>query len=287
MYAAQYIMKKISTSSLPNIRNAISMLLENGADPNTVNADGDSPLSILHKIECSQMHGMLGSEEAFEAMKAETESLLRLHGARAIKSSTCPDILSQVVAQLTVTLINVVTTNMIVESRDHQIAISSSIQLFRHWRLHPTVTSVSLQHGRTIEQDLLIFLQSPLVQNEHAIRNSETSRIEHTGRILGSSETPQPGDPQYLQSHNLGLVETKRSESPMQYAGLAPSERSKDCSYYLHRMAELQQRLFNVNRCLHYLDDHPHDSSETIDDLIAKATGQESGEVQEDAESLD
>lgn len=82
------------------------------------------------------------------------------------------------------------------------------------------------------------------------------------------------------------MLKAQVSEKINEHAGLASSTRSEGCSYYLHCLAELQQRLFNINRCLYYLDNHPNDSSQTIDELILKVTGQKSRKVQQDAEHL-
>lgn len=281
MYAAQAKVHVKNTVTILEIRDTIKILLEKGANPNTVNEDGDSPLLTLDRLNSARFD----SREA-EAVKEETKSLLRRYGAGEPKLSTFSDTLGQVAAQMTVNLIEFVTNAVGIESRDREIAAKSSAQLFCGWDLHPTVSSITLHCNTTIQQEITNFMLAQAEKYQQGISNPEESRKKHPGPDPRPSGTPPPDESPQSQTPELELPKAQVLEKADDYAGLAPSERSEDCSDYLHRLAELQQRLFNVNRCLHYLDDHPNDSSQTIDDLIAKAIGQESGKDQEDAESL-
>ena len=272
MYTARAKGHFKKTDTIFEIRDAIKVLLEKGANPNTVNEDGDSPLLTLDRLIPAQF-----DPRDVEAVKEETKTLLRRYGAGEPKLSASSDTLSQVVAQMTVNLIGFVTDAVDIELRDRQIAAKFSAQLFCGWHLHPTVSSITLHRNTTIQQEITEFMLAQAEQHEPDISNAEP------GPVFRLSGTPPPDDFPQSQTPNFELPKAQVSEKADRYGGLAPSERSEDCSYYLHRVAELQQRLFNVNRCLHYLDDHPDDSSETIDDLILKATGQESRNVQEDA----
>ena len=268
-----------------HIRDTIDMLLNNGANPITVNEDGDSPLIILEEVGPNRRLICWKSEseptkEKCEAVQAEIKGLLRRYRAGEAKPSTSSDTLSQVVAQLTVMLIEILTNDVGIGSRDHQIAVSSSAQFFRGWKFHPAVASVTLQDNRTIEQEITDFLLARVGQCEQDMANSGLSQKEHTRPISSSSETSLAGDLRLLQAHDLGLVKAKPLEDAEEYGGLPPSQSSKNCSHYLHRLTELQQRLFNVNRCLYYIDSNPDHGSGTIGDLITKATGQQSHKVQ-------
>ena len=277
-----YVAQSMANIALPvsHIRDTIAMLLNMGANPITVNEDGDSPLLILERLGPNRRltPWSPGSEEINDkrdAVQAEIKGLLRCYGAGEIKSPTSSDTLSQVVAQLTVNLIEIVTNVAVIEPRDHQRAVSSSAQLFRGWKLHSTVASVTLQDNRTIEQRIMKFMQSPLVELMRATANSENSWREHTGQTSSSPQISPPEDPPHFRLHKRALLETKASEESNKYGGLPPPQGSENCSHYLHRLAELQQRLFNVNRCLYYIDDNPNHGFKTIDDLITKATGQQ------------
>lgn len=208
----------------------------------------------------------------FEAAKEETKNLLRGHGAEEPMLPTSSAVLSQVVARMTVNLIEILTNAMGIRSRDHQIAAKSSAQFFCRWNLHPTVSSIKAGPNNTIQQDITDFRLAQMRKSGHDINNPEESQTKHSG----SAGTTPPDDSAPLQNLEIGLPKAQESEKANKYGGLMPSERSEDCSYYLHRLAELQQRLFDVNRCLYYLDDHPDDISNTINDLVAKATRQES-----------
>ena len=263
-----------------HIRDTIDLLLHKGANPITVNEDGESSLLILERLGPHRRISRWNIEskatkEKCEATKAEIKGLLRRYGAGETKSPTSSDTLSQVVALLTVNLIEIVTNVAVIEPRDHQRAVSSSAQLFRGWKLHSTVASVTLQDNRTIEQRITKFMQSPLVELMRATANSENSWREHTGQTSSSPQISPPEDPPHFRLHKRALLETKASEESNKYGGLPPSQGSENCFHYLHRLAELQQRLFNVNRCLYYIDDNPNHGFKTIDDLITKATGQQ------------
>ena len=255
---------------LPEIRDTIKMLLEKGAKPNVFDKDGESPILILDRRR-SNSAGYKYDLKEFEAGKEETKNLLRRYGAEEPRLPTCSATLSQVVAQMTVNLIGIVTNGGMIESRDRQIAAKSSAQLFSGWDLHPTVSSIKLGRNSTIQQEITDFRLAQVRNCGHDNNKAEDR----------PSKTPPPDDSPSLQISGLGSPKAQGHEKGNVYAGLAPSQRSEDCSYYLHRLAELQHRLFNVNRCLHYLGDHPNDSSETIDDLIARVTGQKYSEVHE------
>lgn len=277
-----YVAQAMANIMLPifHIRDTIAMLLNKGANPITVNEDGDSPLLILERLGPNRRlsrwsPGSEATNEKCEAVQAEIKGLLRCYGAGEIKSPTSSDTLSQVVAQLTVNLNEIVTNVAVIGPRDHQRAVSSSAQLFRGWKLHSTVASVTLQDNRTIEQRITKFMQSPLVEPMRVTANPENSWREHTGQTSSSPQISPPEDPPHFRLHKRALLETKASEESNKYGGLPPSQGSENCSHYLHRLAELQQRLFNVNRCLYYIDGNPNHGSKTIDDLITKATGQQ------------
>lgn len=134
-----------------DIQDAIKLLLDMGANPVTLNDDGDSPLSMLEKgnfkHRCCPDHES-HTEEEIEAAKAEIKGLLKLHGSGETKSPTSSDTLSQVVDRLTEKLIEIANNSMGVEPREYQIAIKSSVQLFHNWKLHPTVVSIASQYER-------------------------------------------------------------------------------------------------------------------------------------------
>ena len=269
MYAARgrvYFHKGV-TDNIIRVRDTIKILLEKGANPKSVNQYGDSPFLTLNRLNPASF-----DPREVEAVKEEIKSLLRRYGAGEPKLPTSSDTLSQVVAQMTVNLIGFVIDAVDIELRERQIAAKFSAQLFCGWHLHPTVSNITLHRNTTIQQEITKFVIGQTGKREQGISNPEESPKKHPGPDPRPSITPPPEESPQSQTPE---IELQVSEKADEYAGLAPSRRSKNCSYYLHCVAELQQRLFNVNRCLYYLDDHPNDSSETIDDLILKATGQE------------
>ena len=245
--------------------SSISTLLDNGANPFHFNEDGQSPLLLTDRLFTNCLHNL--KEKRKEAVKEEIKSLLRRYGAREIKLPTSPDTLSQVVAQLTVNLIDILTDPVGMQPADHEIALKSSIQLFRGWNLHPTVSSIKLQDDSTIEQRTTDFCLGHTGIHGQDIGKPENSRTEHSNVIQGSSGSSQPGFSQAL-------------KEPGEYGGLTLSQEPKPYSDHLRYLAEVQQRLFNINRCVYYLDSHPRDTSASIDDLITKVTGQKSSKVQ-------
>lgn len=254
----------------------IKLLLEMGENPNSLSIDGESPMLIVDRMESygpSQMH----DSKRFETGKEEVQNLLRRYGAGEPKLPTSPDSLCQVVAQMTVNLIETVTNSVGIELRDRQIAAKSSVQLFGGWNLHASASSIKLRRNSTIQQEIIDFRLAQTRKSEDDISNPEESQTA----LRPSGTPPPPDNSPPRKSPEFGLPKAQVSEKANKYAGLAPSEESEDCSYYLHRLADLQQRLFDVNRCLYYLDDHPDDSSKTVNDLIAKVIGQKTREVHE------
>lgn len=112
--------------------------------------------------------------------------------------------------------------------------------------LHPKVSCIAVQANKTIE---------------HEITGCWQREWEQNGQVVLES--------QLAQSYHSEMPEARVNK----YGGLSPSQETASCSYSLCRLAELQQKLFNVNRCLFYVESDPQDSSGTIDELIAKVTG--------------
>ena len=272
MYAAYCTMGEIL-----RVQASIRILLENGADPVAVNEDGFSPLLIRERLSSTRTY----PTEEDRAIQEEIKSLLRRHGAEETKSPTSADILSKVVAQLTVTLIEIVTSAVSIEPTDHQIALESSAQLFRGLNLYPTVPSNQLQDNMTVEQKITEFVQAQVEQYEKDTADSEKSLKEDPSPVPKSSEVSQSDVPNSI-LHEPGMPKSLAAEASNQDGGLKPSQESKPRSDFLQRLAKLQQRLFNVNRCLYYLESNPDDCPETIDDLITKMIGQESREFDDD-----
>ncbi len=277
MYAAD---KK--GGALLDVQKSIRMLLENGADPVTVDEDGYSPLMIVERW--SNIPTYLTGEN--RAIQEETKSLLRRHGAEETKSPTSADILSQVVAQLIVTSIEIVTSALSIEPTDHQIAMESSAQLFGGLHLYPIVSSIKLRDNMTIEQKITEFMQAQVGQHVQGTADSEESRTEHLDTVPEQSEVSQPSGHESSNFYELEVPKKAATEEFNKYGGLASLQESKPCSDFLQRLAKLQQRLFNVNECLYYLESNPDDCSETIDDLITKMIGQKSREFDNNNRSL-
>ena len=226
------------------IRSSIEVLLDLGADPSLVNEDGYSPLLLVEKLR--PQHYRYLTEEQSEAAKEDIKHLLRRYGAEEIKSPTSSGVLGEVVIQLITKLIEVVNQSEVSTTMEYQVAIKSSIHLFRQWTLHPAVTS-------------------------RAIRNHKTSEREITDFVQSHGDLDEKGIDKYQS------VKSRGSEGPEananNYGGLSPTQGNGPCSYFLHRLAKLQQRLFNVNGCLFYDENKPQHCSETIDELITKSTG--------------
>lgn len=261
-----------------HMQKTVMFFLDKGANIVTINKDGDSPLLVLENILLSHR-----TEWYLEDM----ERKLSYYKAGKSKPPTFSDTISQVVAQLTVNLIEIVTNPVGIESTDHQIAAKSSAKLFRGWNLHPTVSSIKIQNNGTIEQETTNFVLAQMGRYEQDIVDSEKSMKERLGPVSRPSGKSRPDHPQPSQLHGLGMANPEAWEISGDYGGLVPSQGSDNCSFYLHRLAELQQRIFSVNRCLYYLDSNPDDCSKTIDDLITKVTGQESRKSDHSSGGLD
>lgn len=68
----QFTRKPKQFYSIIEIRTTISTLLDIGANPNTVNADGDSPFLAVEKLNANQTSWMSVTEKEVEAIKAES-----------------------------------------------------------------------------------------------------------------------------------------------------------------------------------------------------------------------
>ena len=271
IYAAQNnFFKGKPYKNIEMIRDRVDTLLNQGAKPITVNESGHSPSLILERSKSKPDSHL--PEEQIEEIKADIRALkLRLHGAKEVKLPTSSDTLSQVVAHLTVNLINIVNNSTEKATKDYQIAVKTSNQLFCQWKLHPIVSSITLQDDRTIEQEIIKFVLAHEGQDYENIAYSQSCLEEQPSQAPTQSDETAPSP-----LHELELPKPKALERLHRYGGLVLSQKSENCSFYLHRLAELQQRLFNVNECLYYLESNPDNCSETIDDLIFEATGQES-----------
>ena len=288
MYAAQIKGDIHRRTTLLQIRDAITKLLDKGANADIVNADGDSPLSIFEQWPSDwpsypEYHSERVKEEK---LKEEIKSLLRRHGAQEKKSPTSADVLSQVVAQLIMNSIKIGTSALSIESTEHQIAMGSSVQLFRGLHLYPTVSSIQLQDNMTVEQKIAEFMQAQVGKHVQGTAHSESSLKEHLGTVPEQSEILQPNGHDSSNFHELEVPKMGATEENNKYGGLMSLQASKPCSDFLQRLAKLQQRIFNVNRCLYYLESNPDDRPGTIDDLIAKVIEQESREFDDNDRSL-
>ena len=226
------------------IRSSIEVLLDLGADPSLVNEDEYSPLLLLEKLRPQHFRHI--TEEQSKVAKEDIKQLLRRYGAEEIKSPTSSDVLREVVIQLTTKLIEIVKQSEASATMDYQVAINSSIHLFRQWTLHPAVSSRVIQNHKTIEHDITDFVQSHTNQDEQAIDKYQSVNLRGSGRPEANAN---------------------------KYGGLSPTQDNGHCSYFLCRLAKLQQRLFNVNGCLYYVENNPQHCSETIDELITTSTG--------------
>lgn len=238
------------------IEQGVEVLLNQGADPTAVNEDGCSPLSFLNATEAHR--SCHRTREDGEAIKNKVRDLLRRHGAGEVNHPTSANTLTLVVAQLTAKLIEIVENFMDKETSEYPIAVKSSVHLFRQMKLHPTVSSLTIQDKIPIEQGMTGFVLGQTRQD---------------GSVFG---LPGPADRPPLERTNPDLLKREEPQTSNEYGGLPSSQTSKHCSLFLHRLARLQQRLFNVNRCLYYLDSNPEDCPKTINELITKVTGQES-----------
>ena len=250
---------------IESIRNSVPVLVTQNAKPSIVNQDGCSSLLIFERWN-SLYQGALGQKD--KAARNDIRNMLRCPGVGEPKSPTSSDIISLVVAQLVVKLIEAVEDFTGIEREDYPIAVQSSVELFCQWKLHPTVSSITLRDNGTIGHEMNRFILAQARPYEESIADAEKSQEEHPGPHSVRSAASRLGDPPPLQDNELVLPKTELSEDSNEYGGLIPFQAFKPCFEFLQRLAMLQQRLFNVNRCLYYLDRNPNDRAETIDELI-------------------
>ena len=240
---AKYPLHSFNYVEIELTRSIIEVLLDLGAKSSLVNKVGCSRLLLVEGLRPKHC-GHLTKEQG-KAAEEGIRHLLRRYGAEEVKSPTPPDVLGEVIIQLTTILIDVVKQSEVSATMNYQIDIKSSIHLFRQWTLHPAVSSRAIQNSTTIEHVITKIMQSRRDQDEQAIDNlSMNSR---------GSESPKV--------------------NANKYGGLSPTQGNDHTSNFLHRLAKLQQRHFNVKKCLFYVENDPQQCSKTIDELITILTG--------------
>ena len=241
---AKYPMKSLQYTRIESIRSSIEILLNLGADPSHVNADGYSPLLPVERLRPQHCRHL--TKEQSKTAKEDIKHLLIHFGAKEIKSPKSSDVLEKVVIQLTAKLIGIVMRSKVSATIDYPVASSSFIHLFRQWTLHPAVSARVIQNNRTIQHEIADFVQSHWDQSEQAIDKN----------------------------HSVKSPGTETSEAKEnKYGELSRTQGNDECSPFVYRLAKLQQRLFNVNASLFYVENNPQHCSETIDELITTSTG--------------
>lgn len=138
-------------------------------------------------------------------------------------SRTSYGIFGQIVAQLTVNLIDLATNDVGIEHTDHQIAFKSSTRLFSGWNLHPAVSSIKLQKDGIIEHAVreIVLAHGGLLEQVVAV--PEDPEQKDPEPIPRPPETSHPKDPLPLQLLKPGPPDAKGAERSGEYAALKPS----------------------------------------------------------------